>query len=757
MEHVFQCEVGGKTLTIESGKLAGQASGAVTVHYGDSVLLVTVCTGPMRTGADFLPLTVDYEERLYAAGKIPGSFFRREGRPSTDGTLAMRLTDRSIRPLFPKGFYHEIQVVITVLSADQETPLDTLATVGASAALSLSEAPFEGPLSSTRVGYVDGAFVINPTFSALQRSTLDLVVAGTRDAVVMVEAGAKQVDEALVLEGVRKAQEANHIVIALQERMTREMGRQRKMAFQPAEEVSQELEERAASLVEERLHAAIYETHDKDERAEVMAQLRLEILGLLAEEYSDALREAGFDRVERRLVRRKILEEGIRPDGRRLKEIRPISSEVGLLPRTHGSGLFTRGQTQVLTIATLGTLSERQKLDTLGPEDTKRYIHHYNMPGFASGEVKRTGGPGRREIGHGALAERALLAVVPSEEDFPYTLRLVSEVLSSNGSTSMASVCASSLALMDAGVPIAAPVAGVAMGLIVEGDRYAVLTDIQGAEDHLGDMDFKVAGTAQGITALQMDIKVKGITYDIMAQALGQALEARLFILGKMAETMERPRSEMSAYAPRIVRIMIPVEKIGALIGPGGKTIRAISETFKTTVDVQNDGTVYVGSPDLEALNATVARIRDLTREVEVGAVYTGKVVRIMTFGAFVEILPGKDGLVHISELAEHRVASVEDVVKIGDEISVKVIEIDAMGRINLSRRAVLAGDGAQGDSPQADREATTTQAGAPRGGRTEDPRGPYPPRGGSGPSRPDDRERRDRPGGSGGFSRPRN
>jgi polyribonucleotide nucleotidyltransferase len=605
------------------------------------------------------------------------------------------------------------------------------------------------------VGYIDGVFVINPTFSALQRSTLDLVVAGTRDAVVMVEAGAKQVDEAMVLEGVRRAQEANRIVIALQETMTREMGRQRKMTFQPVEEVSPELEARAASLVGERLHTALYETHDKDERAEAMARLREEILGNLAEEYSDALRVASFDRVERRLVRRKILEEGIRPDGRRPKEIRPISSEVGLLPRTHGSGLFTRGQTQVLTIATLGTLSERQKLDTLSPEATKRYIHHYNMPGFASGEVKRTGGPGRREVGHGALAERALLAVVPGEEEFPYTLRLVSEVLSSNGSTSMASVCASTLALMDAGVPIAAPVAGVAMGLIVEGDRYAVLTDIQGAEDHLGDMDFKVAGTAQGITALQMDIKVKGITYDIMAQALGQALEARLYILGKMAETIQQPRSEMSAYAPRIMRITIPVEKIGALIGPGGKTIRSISETYKTTVDVQNDGTVYVGSPDLEALNATVARIRDLTREVEVGAVYTGKVVRIMTFGAFVEILPGKDGLVHISELAEHRVASVEDVVKIGDEIAVKVIEIDAMGRINLSRRAVLTGDGAQGDSPQAEREATTTQSGAPRGGSSEGPRGPYPPRGGSGPSRPD-RDRQDRPGSPRGPFRPR-
>ena len=756
MVQTFQHEVGGKNLILETGRLAEQASGSVTVRYGDTVLLITACaTLDPRPGADFLPLTVDYEERLYAAGKIPGSFFRREGRPSQDGTLAMRLTDRSLRPLFPKGFYNEIQVVITVLSADQETPPDTLGTIGASAALSISDTPFEGPVSSTRVGYVNGEFVINPTYSALEESSLDLIVAGTRDAVVMVEAGAKEVDEAIVLEAVRRAQEANHTVIALQEQMVQALGKA-KMEFQQAEALPPELEARVAGLVDERLKAALYAAQTKGERSEAMEQVREEVLAFVAEEYAPEHGAAAFDQEERRLVRRRILEEGIRPDGRGPKEIRPISCEVGILPRTHGSGLFTRGQTQVLTIATLGTLAATQKLDTLSPEDRKRYIHHYNMPGFANGEVKRTGGPGRREIGHGALAERALLPVIPGEETFPYTLRLVSEVLSSNGSTSMASVCASTLSLMDAGVPIAAPVAGIAMGLIMEGERFAVLTDIQGMEDHLGDMDFKVAGTTQGITALQMDIKVKGITSEIMTAALEQAREARMFILDKIQETIQEARPDMSPFAPRIVRITIPVDKIGALIGPGGKTIRSISETFKTSVDVENDGTVYVASSDLQSLEQTVAKIRELTKDVEVGAIYTGKVVRIMGFGAFVEILPGKDGLVHISELADYRVASVEDVVKIGDEITVKVIEIDPQGRVNLSRRALLPGNGSGDSAPVEGDERPRAPAGyPPRGPRPEGQGGPPPRRYDSGPPR-GDRDRGDRPGGPRGPYPPR-
>lgn len=691
MVQAFNSDIGRKTLTLETGRLANQAGGSVTVTYGDTVILVTACaTTSSRPGMDFLPLTVDYEERLYAAGKIPGSFFRREGRPGQDATLAMRLTDRSLRPLFPKDFHNEVQVVITVLSADQETPPDILGTIGASAALSISDIPFEGPVSSTRIGYINGEFIVNPDYATIAESSLDLIVAGTRDAVVMVEAGATEVDEATVLEAVRLAQTTNNTVITLQEQLQHAAGHP-KMDFPRAEPLSSELESRVALVVDEESKEALKSNEPQNRPAEIMKQIKDKVVARVSEEgYDPDQTMIAFDKEERHLVRKMILEHGIRPDGRRPDEIRPISSEVGLLPRTHGSGVFTRGQTQVLTVATLGALSAKQRLDTLSPEDKKRYIHHYNMPGYANGEVKRTGGTGRREIGHGALAERALAPVIPSEEIFPYTLRLVSEVLSSNGSTSMASVCASTLSLMDAGVPISAPVAGIAMGLIMEGTQFSVLTDIQGMEDHLGDMDFKVAGTGNGITALQMDIKVKGITSEIMETALAQARDARMFILGKIQETLERSRADLSPFAPRIVRLTIPVEKIGALIGPGGKTIRSISESFKSNVDVENDGTVYVTSPDLHSLEQTVGKIKDLTSDIEIGATYTGKVVRIMGFGAFVEILPGKDGLVHISELANYRVGSVEDVVKLGEEITVKVIEIDSMGRINLSRKAIL-------------------------------------------------------------------
>jgi len=691
MVQAFNSDIGRKTLTLETGRLANQAGGSVTVTYGDTVILVTACANTSsRPGMDFLPLTVDYEERLYAAGKIPGSFFRREGRPGQDATLAMRLTDRSLRPLFPKDFHNEVQVVITVLSADQETPPDILGTIGASAALSISDIPFEGPVSSTRIGYINGEFIVNPDYATIAESSLDLIVAGTRDAVVMVEAGATEVDEATVLEAVRLAQTTNNTVITLQEQLQHAAGHL-KMDFPRAEPLSSEMESRVALVVDEESKEALNPNEPQNRPAEIMNQIKDKVIARVSEEgYDPDQVTIAFDKEERHLVRKMILEHGIRPDGRRPDEIRPISSEVGLLPRTHGSGLFTRGQTQVLTVATLGALSAKQRLDTLSPEDKKRYIHHYNMPGYANGEVKRTGGTGRREIGHGALAERALAPVIPNEETFPYTLRLVSEVLSSNGSTSMASVCASTLSLMDAGVPISAPVAGIAMGLIMEGTQFSVLTDIQEMEDHLGDMDFKVAGTGNGITALQMDIKVKGITPEIMETALAQARDARMFILGKIQETLERSRADLSPFAPRIVRLTIPVEKIGALIGPGGKTIRSISESFKSNVDVENDGTVYVTSPDLQSLEQTVGKIKDLTSDIEIGATYTGKVVRIMGFGAFVEILPGKDGLVHISELANYRVGSVEDVVKLGEEITVKVIEIDSMGRINLSRKAIL-------------------------------------------------------------------
>ncbi|MBF8266957.1 MAG: polyribonucleotide nucleotidyltransferase [Dehalococcoidia bacterium] len=730
MSYAVSMEVAGRTLTIETGKLANQANGSVTVRYGDTLLLVTACVAPTaREGVDFLPLTIDYEERLYAAGKIPGSFFRREGRPSQEGTLAARLTDRPLRPLFPKGFRNEIQVVITVLSADQENDPDILGIIGASSALCLSDIPFEGPVGATRLGYVDGAFVVNPTFPQLGNSKLDLVVAGTRDAIAMVEAGASEVSEEIVLEALRRGQEINQEIISLQEELIGLAGKP-KTAFTVNGQADEGILSKVASLLGDRLYPAIFTHREKGEEDDTMRALRAEVTDRLGRDHPPKEVAAAFETLVKKELRSRIVQGSLRPDGRRPTEIRPISCEVSILPRAHGSGLFTRGMTQVITIATLGSMAETQKLDTIGPEETRRYMHHYNFPGYSVGEVRRTGGPGRREIGHGALAERALLPVVPGEAEFPYTIRLVSEVIGSNGSTSMASICGSSLALMDAGVPIRAPVAGVAMGLVmVEGGQYVVLTDIQGVEDALGDMDFKVAGTTQGITALQMDIKVKGITYRIMEEALRQALEARLFVLGKIRDTMAQPRPDLSPYAPRMLRITIPVGKIGAVIGPGGKTIRSIIEETKTTINVDNDGTVTIGSTSPEAAKRAVERIEMLTREAVVGAIYTGKVVRLMNFGAFVEILPGKDGLVHISEISEERVGAVEDVVKVGDEITVMVTEIDAMGRINLSRRAALLQGVPRGAGP-----GEGSAAGRPpfnRGGQgPEDdrPRGPRPP-----------------------------
>ena len=723
MSGTYELEVGGKQVTLQTGHLAQQANGSVVVRCGDTVVLVTATmASSVREGVDFLPLTVDYEERLYAAGRIPGSFFRREGRPSQEGILTCRLTDRPLRPRFPKGFRNEIQVISTVLSVDQVNPPDILSIIGASAALSISNIPFDGPVAASRVGYVDGDFVINPTFEELSRSRLDLVVAGSRDAVIMVEAGASGLTEEQALEAVRVGQEANLQVIALQDQMAKELG-VAKFDWSPPIPPDEELDRRVTELAESGVAGIIDRGEGKGERNAATVALEKELIASLGEEYGAPAVAKAFDGVVKKVVRSKILKEGRRPDGRKVEEIRPISCAVGILPRTHGTGLFQRGQTQVLTVATLGPLALEQRLDTLSPEDTKRYMHHYNFPPYSTGEVRRVGSPGRREIGHGALAERALLPVLPDETEFPYALRLVSEALSSNGSTSMASVCGSSMALMDAGVPITAPVAGVAMGLILgDGDEFAVLTDIQGIEDFMGDMDFKVAGTADGITALQMDIKGSGIAPGIMKQALDQAHKARMVILGHMHEAIAEPRSELNPYAPRMIRISIPVDKIGAVIGPGGKTIRSIVEETGATVDVANDGTVTIGTSDGDASRKAIAMVEGLTKDTEVGETFTGKVTRIMSFGAFAEIMPGKEGLIRVSELSETWVENVEDVVKVGDEIPVMVTEVDRMGRINLSHRAVLEGkdpedlrreNGARQDRPDRDR-----RPGGPGGSR---------------------------------------
>ena len=689
MSYLFECEVGGRRLTIETGRLAGQAEGAVTVRYGDTVVLVTVCvSSEPREGVDFLPLTIDYEERLYAAGKIPGGFIRREGRPSQEAVLACRLTDRPLRPLLPKEWRRDIQVIVTVLSADQENDPDILAVIGGSAVLSMSEVPFYGPVGAVHIGYINGELILNPTLAQLEDSQLDLVVVSTKEAIVMVEAGACEVSEDTVIKAIRFGHEANQDIIKLQEQLVTACGKPKIEA--PTIEVNPELESQIAEIIGNRLAQALTGA-DKPRRERAFRTLKKELLERLEESFSEKDILFVFDAKVRAEIRTNIVDRAQRVNGRRLDEIRPISCELELLPRTHGSGLFTRERTQVLTITTLGSTRQEQRLDGLGIEESKRFIHHYNFTPFSSGEVKRIGTPGRREIGHGALVERALIPILPKSEDFPYTIRLVSEVLSSSGSTSMASVCASSLSLMDAGVPIKRAVAGIAMGLVTgEKDSHAVLTDIEGIEDAYGDMDFKIAGTAEGITALQMDTKLKGIGIEILERALGQAREARLVILDVMQQTIASSRLEISPYAPRIYKIRVSPDKIGTVIGPGGKTIRSITEETKATIDIDNDGTVLIGSTDEKSARRAIEIIETLTRDVEVGEIYTGKVTRIMNFGAFVEILPGKEGLVHISELADYRVANVEDVVKVGDEVMVKVMEIDRMGRINLSRRAVL-------------------------------------------------------------------
>ena len=684
------CLVADRTLKIETGKLANQADSSVTVQYGDTIVLVTTCVGnPSQDKVDFVRLTVDYEERHYAVGKIPGSFIRREGRPSEQATLTARLTDRSMRPLLSKGLSNEVQVVITVLSTDQENAPDVLALIGASTSLMLSSVPFNGPVAAVRVGYINDKFVVNPTLLQLNDSLIEVVVASTKDAVVMVEAEGQQAQEELFQEAIKIGHEANQEIIKIQEELQKTSGKP-KLELK-AVELPPDLVSAVSSEFGDKITSAV--THaDKVEREEVADSLKKEIIEKLKDSFPEADIEKVIEDLLKKAARKYILENKTHLDGRQRTEIRPLNSEVGLLPRTHGSALFTRGRTQVLTISTLGSLRQEQLIDGLGLEETKRFMHHYNFPPFSTGEVKRMGTPGRREIGHGALAERALFPVIPDEKDFSYTIRLVSEVISSNGSTSMASVCASTLALMDAGVPIKSPVAGIAMGLVTgENNEYVVLTDIEGREDAYGDMDFKVAGTRNGITAIQLDIKLQGISQQILADALMQARDARLFILDNMAKAIAASRSELSPYAPRVHKISVDPSKIGTVIGPGGKTIRSIIEETKVTIDVENDGTVIIGSNNEEAAKKAIDIIEGLTREVEVGAIYTGKVTRVTNFGAFVEVLPKKEGLVHISELADYRVAKVEDVVKEGDEITVKVTEIDHLGRINLSRRAVFA------------------------------------------------------------------
>lgn len=691
MSHTFTTAIGEHSISLETGKLAGQAGGAVTVRCGDTMILATATAAKEpREGVDFLPLTVDYEERLYAAGKIPGGFFKREGRPREAAILLCRLTDRPLRPLFPEGWCNEIQVIITALSADQEHYLDILAIIGASAALTISDIPFNGPVGAVRVGYIGGEYVFNPTAPEMQHSTIDLRLAGTAEAILTVEADAKGVPEEVMLEALRLGHEAIRDAIAVQEEMRQAIGKpKREIALH---EVGEEVHQAVTGWLDGRLAQLFDETLGKEKRDEALNSLRSELVAEFSEQFSEADLEEVFNHALKAEVRRRILTEQRRVDGRDLTTIRPITCEVGILPRTHGSGLFTRGETQALTIATLGTVSDEQILDGLDTEESKRYMHHYNFLPYSTGETKFLRGPSRRDIGHGALAERALLPVLPDEEQFPYTIRLVSEVLSSNGSTSMASVCGSTLALMDAGVPIKAPVAGIAMGLVKEGDQYAILSDIQGIEDHMGDMDFKVAGTREGITALQMDIKTSGLSHAILEQALAQAHEGRLFILDKMQEVISAARSDLSPYAPRITLIRIDPEKIGTVIGPGGKTIRKIIEDTGVKIDVEDDGTVYIASTDEASSQKAVQIIEGLTEEAEIGKIYTGKVVRTTDFGAFVEILPGQDGMVHISQLADYRVPSVEDVVRVGDEIMVMVIDIDRDGKIKLSRQAVLEG-----------------------------------------------------------------
>ncbi len=691
MVKVFEMELAGRTLKAEIGRVAEQANGAVLVSYGETVVLVTATASDSpREGINFFPLSVDFEEKQYSVGKIPGGFIKREGRPTEKAVLTARLIDRPIRPLFPKGYRNDVQVIATVLSVDQDCTPDMVAMIGSSIALSISDIPFEGPTAAVTIGLTDGNFVVNPDAGQRDISDMHLVVAGTKDAIMMVEAGANIIPENKMLDAIMFAHDNIKDIIGFIEKIVSEIGKEKQEVylFKIDEEIDKKVREYAASKMKDAI-----QTKEKQERNDNIDRVKEDVFNRFSEEYpeSEGDIKTCLDTIIKELVRHTILFEGIRPDNRKSDEIRPITSEVGLLPRTHGSGLFTRGQTQALTVATLGALGDAQILDGLGLEETKRYMHHYNFPPYSVGETKFLRGPGRREIGHGALAERALEPVIPSEEDFPYAIRLVSEVLSSNGSSSQASVCGSTLSLLDAGVPIKAPVAGIAMGLIKEDDKVAILSDIQGMEDFLGDMDFKVAGTEEGITAIQMDIKIHGLDKEILETALEQAREGRLHILGKMNEVISVPREEMSKYAPRVIRTKVDPEKIRDIIGPGGKTINKIIAETEVKIDIEDDGSVFITANNMEQGNKAIKIIEEIVKEVTVGEIYVGKIVRITNFGAFVEVLPGKEGLVHISQMAKERIAKVEDLFKVGDEIVVKVTEIDKQGRINLSRKAALS------------------------------------------------------------------
>ncbi|MFD2628432.1 polyribonucleotide nucleotidyltransferase [Oceanobacillus kapialis] len=689
-KQIFSTEIAGKTFTVEIGELAKQANGAAMIHYGDTSVLSVATASKEPKDLPFFPLTVNYEERLYAVGKIPGGFIKREGRPSEKAILSSRLIDRPIRPLFPDGFRNEVQVISTVMSVDQDCPSEIAAMVGSSIALSVSDIPFAEPIAGVNVGRVNGEFIINPTIEQEEKSDIELTVAGTKDAINMVEAGADEVPEEVMLEAIMFGHKEIIRLVEFQEEIVKAVGQEKSEVklFELEEELTKQVEEQAS----EDLIAAI-QVKEKHAREEAISKVKEDILASYEdEEDADILKQVKsiLDKMVKAEVRRLITKEKVRPDGRKIDEIRPLSSRINVLPRTHGSGLFTRGQTQALSVCTLGALGDVQILDGLDLEESKRFMHHYNFPQYSVGETGPIRGPGRREIGHGALGERALEKVIPSDKDFPYTIRLVSEVLESNGSTSQASICASTLAMMAAGVPIKAPVAGIAMGLVKSGEDYSILTDIQGMEDALGDMDFKVAGTAKGVTALQMDIKIDGLSREILEEALNQAKKGRMQILDSMLATIKEPKEELSQYAPKILTMSINPDKIRDVIGPSGKQINQIIDETGVKIDIEQDGSVFISSTEAKMNERAKKIIEDLVREVEVGQMYLGTVKRIEKFGAFVELFKGKDGLVHISELAEERTNKVEDVVSIGDEIMVKVKEIDNQGRVNLSRKAVL-------------------------------------------------------------------
>jgi len=696
----FSTVVGNKTVTIETGRLAGQSGGALTLGIDDAIVFASATMGGVRDGIDFFPLSVEYEERLYAGGKIPGSFFRREGRASTESILTARLTDRPLRPLFQDGMRNEVQVIMYSFSSDGVNPLDILAINAASAAIMISDIPWGGPVGAVRIGRVNGEFVVNPTFAEMEASDLDLRLAGTKDAILMVECGANEIPEDVMAQALDLGHQSIQPIIDLQLQIAKEIGKPKREVklYLPSEEVKKKVFDRVSGPMNELLDKPLSKVEFYEGMTKIKEEAEAEFCavpeGANPADYMavNEFRES-FELAEMDVVRERILGMEKRPDGRKPTDIRPIWCDVGISPRAHGTGLFTRGETQILSFATLATLGEAQELDNLSPIKTKRYMHHYNFPPFSTGEVKPLRGQSRREVGHGALAERALEPVLPAEESFPYAIRVVSEALSSNGSTSMGSVCGSTLALMDAGVPIKAPVAGVAMGLITDSTgRYKILTDIQGTEDHLGDMDFKVAGTANGITALQMDIKISGLSAQMMKEALGQALTARMSIMEKMLEALPQSRTELKPHAPRIITVKIPVDKIGALIGPGGKNIRALQDETGVKIDIEEDGTVYIASTSAEGAKIAQERIEGLGESAVIGNIYTGKVVRIEAFGAFVNIMPGVDGLVHISQLASERVEKVEDVAVLGDELTVMVTDIDPQGKIRLSRQAVLEG-----------------------------------------------------------------